>query len=153
MTTAFTSVGAITAGAGYTETSYTNVALTGGSGNDARANIGLTTTGTVTSVIVVSPGSGYVAGNSLSATLGTVGSGFSFIVSNVVRNYQSTDVMIMQSVGSAATACDYIEYASLANSEILASFGADISGANARLLVTPTYRNNTLKVIRSGITV
>ena len=65
----------------------------------------------------------------------------------------STDVMIMQSVGSAATACDYIEYASLANSEILASFRADISGANARLLVTPTYRNNTLKVIRSGITV
>jgi hypothetical protein len=61
--------------------------------------------------------------------------------------------MIMQSVGSAATACDYIEYASLANSEILASFRADISGANARLLVTPTYRNNTLKVIRSGITV
>lgn len=61
--------------------------------------------------------------------------------------------MIMQSVGSASTACDFIEYASLANNEILASFRADISGANARLLVTPTYRNNTLKVIRSGITV
>ena len=244
MTTAFTSVGAITAGSGYIDQTYTNVAITGGSGNDARANIGIglsfnavgftsatdlivttaehglgiggsiavkfassipnsgftgfavtsgnvyyalgtgsttftlfnnasgtsqvtgigTTTftgvgntmtkaGGVTSVVIVSPGSGYVTGNTLSATLGTIGSGFSFPASTVVRNYQSTDVMIMQSVGSAATACDYIEYASLANSEILASFRADISGANARLLVTPTYRNNTLKVIRSGITV
>ena len=243
MTTAFTSIGTITAGAGFTQASYTNVAITGGSGNDARANIGIglsfnavgftsatnlivttavhglgtassiavsfassipnsgftgfavtagniyyavgvgttalrifynqagsqvtgigTTTftgvgntmtkaGGVASVEIVSPGSGYVTGNTLSATLGTLGSGFSFPASTVVRNYQSTDVMIMQSVGSAATACDYIEYASLANSEILASFGADISGANARLLVTPTYRNNTLKVIRSGITV
>ena len=243
MTAAFTSVGTIVAGAGYTQATYTNIALTGGSGNDARANVGValsfssvgftsatdilvttashglgigtiavsfaasipnssftgfavtagniyyaTGTGTTTLLLynnstgtsqvtgigvtdfvgvtntmtksggvsfveVISPGSGYVVGNTLSATLGTLGSGFSFPVTRAVRNYQTTDIMIMQSVGSAATACDYIEYASLANSEILGSFGADISGTNARLLLTPTYRNNTIKWVRSGITV
>ena len=245
MSPSVTSVGAITVGSGYTVATYTNVSLTGGSGNDALANIGIglsfnsvgftsaidlivtttehglpsgvgtiavsfassipntgftgfavtagniyyavgvgtttlrlfnnaagtsqiigigttvfsgvgntmTKSGGVSSVQIVSPGSGYAVGNNLSATLGTIGSGFSFTVSRVVRNYQSTDVMIMHSVGSASTDCDYVEYASIANNEILGSFGADISGTNARLLFTPTYRNNTIKYIRTGITV
>ena len=245
MSPSVTSVGAITVGSGYTVATYTNVSLTGGSGNDTLANIGIglsfnsvgftsaidlivtttehglpsgvgtiavsfassipntnftgfavtagniyyavgvgtttlrlfnnaagtsqiigigttvfsgvgntmTKSGGVSSVQIVSPGSGYAVGNNLSATLGTIGSGFSFTVSRVVRNYQSTDVMIMHSVGSASTDCDYVEYASIANNEILGSFGADISGTNARLLFTPTYRNNTIKYIRTGITV
>lgn len=61
--------------------------------------------------------------------------------------------MMMQSVGSVSTSCDFIEYGSLANSEILGTFGADISGSNARLLFTPTYKNNTLKWVGNGITV
>ena len=113
----------------------------------------MTKAGGVSSVEIVSPGSGYSPGNTLSATLGTLGSGFSFTVATAVRNYQSTDIMIMQSVGSASTACDYIEYGTIANSEVLGSFSADISGTNARLLFTPTYRNNNLKWVRTGITV
>ena len=60
--------------------------------------------------------------------------------------------MILQSVGSAVTSCDYIEYATIANNEILVSLNADISGSNARLLFTPTYRNNTIKIFTNSIT-
>ena len=60
--------------------------------------------------------------------------------------------MILQSVGSAVTSCDFIEYASLANNEILGNLNADISGSNARLLVTPTYKNNTIKIVSNSIT-
>jgi hypothetical protein len=81
-----------------------------------------------------------------------VGTGFTFTSSNVVSNYQFSDAMILQSVGSAVTSCDYIEYATIANNEILGSLNADISGSNARLLFTPTYRNNTIKIFTNSIT-
>ena len=143
--------GSITsAGAGYAQSTYTNVALTGGTGNDATATI-MTTSGGVTSVQILSTGSGYVIGNTLTSSLDAIGSGFIYTVSSVCRNYQSSDVMILHSVGSASTSCDYIEYATIANNDILGNFGADISGSNARLLFTPTYRNNTIKWVRSGI--
>lgn len=60
--------------------------------------------------------------------------------------------MILQSVGSAATSCDYFEYGTIANEQILGSFNADISGNNARLLFTPVFSNNTIKVITNSIT-
>jgi hypothetical protein len=111
--------------------------------------------GTVTSVLIVSPGSGYTTGSVLTASSfdgANVGTGFSFRPLRVVNNYQFSDVMILQTVGSATTSCEYMEYATIANDEILGSFGADISGTNARLLFTPTYRNNTIKVSSHSIT-
>ena len=119
--------------------------------NNPVASIG----GTVSSVLVVSPGSGYTATSKLSASNfdgANVGTGFTFTSSNVVSNYQFSDVMILQSVGSAVTSCDFIEYASLANNEILGSLNADISGSNARLLFTPTYRNNNINIFTNSIT-
>jgi hypothetical protein len=115
------------------------------------ANIG----GTVTNVFVVSPGSGYTSTSVLTASSfdgANTGTGFSFTSSTVVNNYQFSDVMILQSVGSASTSCDFMEYGTIANDDILGSFNADISGPNARLLFTPTYRNNTIKVSSQSIT-
>jgi CBS domain-containing protein len=115
------------------------------------ANIG----GRVSQVLVVSPGSGYTSTSVLTASSFdgvNIGTGFSFTTNKIVNNYQFSDVMILQSVGSASTTCDFMEYGTIANQEILGTFSSDISGNNARLLFTPTYRNNTIKISSQSIT-
>ncbi len=72
-------------GAGYTNGSYTNVPLTGGSGFQATANITVSG-GVVTTVTIVSAGAGYVAGDVLSADasdIGGTGAGFSIDVATL----------------------------------------------------------------------
>lgn len=80
-----TGIGAFTPGSGYTNAgTYTDVALTGGSGTGAKATI-VVAGGAVTSVVVTTPGSGYKLGEILSAaasTIGTSGSGFAVAVVN-----------------------------------------------------------------------
>lgn len=57
-------LGAITGGTGYTNGTYTNVALTGGSGAGAFATVTVAG-GIVTAVVITQPGQGYTVGNSL----------------------------------------------------------------------------------------
>lgn len=77
------SLGAITnVGAGYTNGVYSNLPATGGSGDGALINVTVSS-GIVTSATLSYGGSGYTAGNTLSATIGTVGSGFAVTVSSV----------------------------------------------------------------------
>ena len=75
-------------GASYTNGSYTNVALTGGTGVGARANI--TVAGNaVTVVTLVKGGTGYTVSNTLSANaadIGGTGSGFSINVATLGTN-------------------------------------------------------------------
>ena len=79
-------IGAITAGSGYTtDGTYNNVALTGGTGSGAEATI-VVTAGAVASVAITDPGSGYAASDSLSAAaadIGEDGTGFAVAVATV----------------------------------------------------------------------
>ena len=70
-------------------------------------------------------------------------------ITGVSTNYQVSDLLVLQN----GTTADYVEYGTIANNDVLGTFAADISGANARLLLTPTYATNTVKVARQVMTV
>lgn len=75
-------LGTLTGGSGYVNGTYSNVALTGGNGGFATANITVSG-GAVTAITLVSGGFGYNAGDSLTTAntnLGGSGSGFSVLV-------------------------------------------------------------------------
>ena len=78
------------AGAGYTNGTYTNQALTGGAGTGATANITVAG-GVITSAVINGHGVNYVVGNTLSASIAG-GAGFVLTVStlmNFVSLYQN----------------------------------------------------------------
>jgi len=80
-------LGTITGGTGYTNGTYYNVALTGGSGNGATATI-VVAGGSVFSVSINTSGCHYAVGDTLSAAaadIGGVGSGFSVPVTTVLN--------------------------------------------------------------------
>jgi hypothetical protein len=104
---------------------------------------------------------GYENGNILSANsinLGNIfssniGTGFSFTASNVVQNYQISDIMMLQTVGSAHTIASIVEYAGIVNLDDLVEFSSDISGSTARLKASPRYRDNTIKISKTTISI
>lgn len=78
-------LGTLVGGTLYTNGTYTNVALTGGSGAGAKATI-VVAGNTVTTVTLTSAGNNYFVGDSLSATaasIGGTGSGFSIAVATI----------------------------------------------------------------------
>ena len=82
----------------YTNGTYTNVTLTGGSGTGAKATI-VVSGGSVTTVTVTTPGNGYVVGNTLSATaasIGGTGSGFSIKVATIDDGFTASDLNLWQ---------------------------------------------------------
>lgn len=83
-----TAFSTLVAGSLYTNGTYTNIPLTGGTGTGARANI-IVSSNQVTSVTITTAGNGYVVGNILSANaanIGGTGSGFAFTVTQVSGN-------------------------------------------------------------------
>jgi len=81
-----TGVSGTVAGSGYTNGTYTLVPLTGGIGTGAVATVAVTA-GSVSSVVITNGGSGYKAGDVLSAataSIGGTGTGFSTTVASTV---------------------------------------------------------------------
>ena len=75
-------LGSITGGSGYTNGTFNGVALTGGSGTGATANITVAS-GAITVVTIVNKGTGYAAADELSATSIGAGTGFEVPVATV----------------------------------------------------------------------
>jgi len=80
-------LGPITGGSGGTNGTYGGVALTGGNGTGATANITVSG-GAVTAVTILNPGKQFMVGNVLSAVPSTIGNvtGFSVPISSVYIN-------------------------------------------------------------------
>ena len=73
----------LTAGSGYTNGTYTNVALTGGTGSGAQATITVAG-GIVTAVTITANGTGYAVGNQLTYALPGGGSNFRITLTHVM---------------------------------------------------------------------
>lgn len=73
----------LVAGSGYTNGTYTNVALTGGAGSGAKATI-VVSGGSVTSLTITAPGTGYAVSNELTYALPGGGSNFKIVLTNVM---------------------------------------------------------------------
>lgn len=116
--------------------------------------------GEVTSVTITEPGSGYLIGDTIQFQNSSfdisydtnVGVGFSFVVANTYEDFQVSDILMLQTVGSATSETHIIEYAGISNQESLGEYSSDISGMFARLKFTPTHANNTVKLSRTSIT-
>ena len=89
-------------GSAYTDGTYTNVTLTGGSGTGAKATV-VVSGGAVTSVTITARGAAYVVDNTLSAaaaSIGGTGSGFSIKVQTI---YQQAVTLSVAATASATT--------------------------------------------------
>ena len=94
-------LGGITAGSGYTNGTYNGVALSGGSGSGATANVTVSG-GKVTAVTLVNQGVGYAANDLLGVTpnlVGGTGTGFSIPVTTI----QTNRIGVLGAIASAGT--------------------------------------------------
>lgn len=90
----------------YTNGAYSQVALTGGTGTGATADI-VISGNAVTTVVLRAPGQGYVAGDVLSvnaADVGGTGSGFQTTVATVASILRSDGQVVAPRIGAGTTA-------------------------------------------------
>lgn len=78
------SLGTVVPGSGYVDGTYVNIPVSGGSGEGALINV-VVANGIVTSASLSYGGSNYNVGNTLTASIGNSGSGFSVAVSSITN--------------------------------------------------------------------
>lgn len=114
---AITVLGTLTSGSGYVDGTYTNVALTGGTGSNATADFTVAS-GSVTQVIINQRGSGYALTDSLGVSTDDIGGSIltgSLTISQAGSGYQDgtyNNVALVNSVGSGSNATANITVAS-----------------------------------------
>jgi hypothetical protein len=130
----------------YTNGTYTNVALTGGSGSGAKATI-VVAGATVTTVTLTTPGNGYVVGNTLSATaasIGGTGSGFSIKVATINDGFVESDLNLWQFDSS-------FDAQGSGNQLLLAHPGLNLAQID-QTTVTPVLAGNIAGTVMSPLT-
>lgn len=91
-------LGTVIGGTTYTNGTYTNVSLTGGTGTGAKATI-VVSGNVVTTVTITTSGTSYSVGNSLTApasAIGGTGSGFSVPVATVQSGFTASNLNLWQ---------------------------------------------------------
>jgi hypothetical protein len=130
----------------YTNGTYTNVTLTGGSGSGAKATI-VVSGGSVTTVTVTTAGNGYVVGNTLSATaasIGGTGSGFSIKVATINDGFTESDLNLWQFDSS-------FDSQGSGNQLLLAHPGQNLAQID-QTTVTPVLAGNIAGTVMSPLT-
>jgi hypothetical protein len=130
----------------YTNGTYTNVTLTGGSGSGAKATV-VVSGGSVTTVTLTKAGNGYVVGNTLSATAATIGgtgSGFSIKVATINDGFVESDLNLWQFDSS-------FDAQGSGNQLLLAHPGLNLAQID-QTTVTPVLAGNIAGTVMSPLT-
>lgn len=130
----------------YTNGTYTNVTLTGGSGSGAKATI-VVAGATVTTVTLTTAGNGYVVGDTLSATaasIGGTGSGFSIKVATINDGFTESDLNLWQFDSS-------FDSQGSGNQLLLAHPGLNLAQID-QTVVTPVLAGNIAGTVMSPLT-
>lgn len=151
-------------GAGYANNTYFNVALTGGSGTNAKAASITVAGGVVTNVTMRSgnityPGGGYAVNDILSAADANLGggggSGFQFTVSQVLRATTTNQNILLRANHIQASDIGVFEAANTSDDQV---YNSEFSGGNAAFLPifgggARQYGMNRFEFLRCGICV
>jgi len=161
---AIAALGTVTPGGSYLPNIYEDVPLTGGTGTGARATININGAGSVGAVInndavvITNPGTGYTAGDVLSATTETgvfsttgLGSGFQVVVGSVTNATVSsgpivTFGVIAATVGPGWAGLNYLPGTYTA----VPLVGGHGNGATADIIVDGATNVTTITLVDAG---